>query len=576
MLKAQLWKYFVNGFLMSLLLLGLVGFAYAADLMDSLKPDLIFYNGKIITVDNTFSLAQAVAVKGDKIVAVGKSADLRKLKGSKTQMVDLKGKTVIPGINEGHLHMMGTGLDIAKIDLRDAKIKKMDDLVQAVADRVKITPKGEWVEGARWDQSKLAENRFPTRWDLDKVSPDHPVYLKRTCAHIAVVNSKALELAGITKDTPQPKGGEIVKDEKGEPTGALLERPAFGQVEKLVPKPNLRQKKEGIKAACKAFTAAGITSVNDGGFDAEDYQAYQEVMNEGGLTVRVYGLVRVELREISDDDAIAYLNHLGPRNGFGNDYLRIGGVKITMDGGIGGMTALQRIPYIAGKPNNYGIQSIAQDRLHKIIRLANKMGWQVAVHCCGGKAMDNVLEVYKAADAERPIKGRRFFLVHGYDPSPENLSDMKRMEVGVATNPHFIHFLGDSFIFNMGKEWAYKASPHKTYLKNGINISGGSDSGVSPYPPLGGIYAAVTRRTQLSKEICGAEERLSVPEALRVFTMGGTWMTFEEKTKGSIEAGKLADMVVLGQDILTIDPEKIADIPVVATYVGGKLVYGKP
>jgi predicted amidohydrolase YtcJ len=166
------------------------GLACAADLLDNLKPDLILYNGKIVTVDNTFSMAQAVAVKGEKIVAVGKTADVRKLKGSKTQMVDLKGKTIIPGINEGHLHMLGTGLDLSKIDLRDPKIKKMDNLVQAVADRVKITPIGEWVEGSRWDQSKLAENRFPTRWDLDKVSPDHPVYLKRTCAHIAGWNNK--------------------------------------------------------------------------------------------------------------------------------------------------------------------------------------------------------------------------------------------------------------------------------------------------------------------------------------------------------------------------------------------------
>lgn len=545
----------------------------AVNLVDSLKPNLILYNGKIVTVDSNFSIAEAVAIKGDKIVAVGENADLKKLKGTKTQMVDLKGKTVIPGFNEGHLHMITVGQGLMKVNLQDPRVRTMSDLVQAVANRVKITPRGKWVEGWGWDQSKLHENRFPTRWDLDKVSPDHPIYLTRTCFHIAVANSKALEMAGITSNTPQPEGGEIVKDEKGEPTGVVLERPAFGLVEKLIPKSDLQQKKEAVEAACKAFNGAGITSVNDGGFEVEDYQAYQEVMNEQGLTVRVYGMVRLELREISDDEAIAYLHHVGPRNGFGNDLLKIGAIKITIDGGVGGRTALMRTPYITGKPNNFGIQSVTQDRLRRIIMLANRMGWQVAIHAAGGKAIDNVLAVFKEADAEKPIKGRRWYLVHAYDPSPENFEDLKRMEVGVATNPSFIHFVGDSFIFNMGREWASHASPLKDYLRHGIHISGGSDAAVTPYPPLCGIYAAVTRKTQLSKEVAGKNQCISVADALRVFTMGGAWMTFEEKIKGSIERGKLADMVVLGEDILSVDPDQIPEIPVLATFVGGKMVY---
>jgi predicted amidohydrolase YtcJ len=544
------------------------------NLIDNLKPDLILFNGNVFTVDDRFSIAHAVAIKGDRIVAVGSSADLKKLKGTRTEMVDLKGKTVIPGFNEGHLHMMSTGQGLMKVNLQDRRIRTISDLIHAVADRVKITPKGEWVEGWGWDQSKLQENRFPTRWDLDRVSPEHPVYLTRTCFHIAVANSKALELAGITKQIPQPEGGEIVKDEKGAPTGALLERPAFSFVEKLIPKPDLRQKKEAIKAACKAFNAAGITSVNDGGLDIGDFQAYQEVMNEGNLTVRVYGMVRLELREISDDEAIAYLRHIGPRNGFGTDYLKMGAIKITMDGGVGGRTALMRTPYITGKANNFGIQSVAQDRLRKIITLANQMGWQMAIHAAGGKAMDNVLAVFREADEETPIRGRRWYLVHAYDPSPENFEDLKRMGVGVATNPGFIHFVGDSFVFNMGREWASHASPLKDYLRHGIPISGGSDAAVTPYPPLYGIYAAVTRKTQLSGEVLGPDQCISVAEALRVFTMGGTWMTFEENIKGSIEPGKLADLVVLGEDILSVHPDRIPDVPVLATYVGGKKVYG--
>jgi predicted amidohydrolase YtcJ len=558
------------------LFLAWIGFTYAAADPDSLKADKILFNGKIATVDSNFSIAQAVAIKGDKIVAVGKNADLEQLKGTRTQMIDLKGKTLIPGFSEGHMHMMTTGLGLSKVNLQDPRIKTMSDLVQAVGDRAKTTPKGAWIEGRGWDQSKLKENRFPTRWDLDEVSPDNPVFLMRTCAHIVVVNSKALELAGITKDTPQPTGGEIVKDEKGEPTGALLERPAFMLAQKLIPQPDLKKKKEGLKAACKALNAVGVTSLNEGGSYADDYQAYQELMNDGDLTVRVYAMPWLALHEISDEEAVSYVNHFGPRQGFGNDYLKIGALKIVMDGGIGGRTALMRTPYVTGNPGNYGIQSVPQDQLRKFIKLANQKGWQMSIHSCGGKAMDNVLEIFREADQEKPIKGRRWYFVHGYDPSPQNLADMKRMEVGVATNPSFIYSLGDSFIFNMGKEWAAHASPHKEYLENGIHISGGSDSPVSPFAPLLGIYAAVARKTQVSKEVAGADQRISVQEALRVFTMGGTWMTFEEKIKGSIEPGKLADMVILGEDILTVDPEQIPKIPIIATFVGGKAVYVAP
>jgi len=543
-------------------------------LLDSLKPDLILLNGKVVTVDDRFSVAEAAAVKGERIVAVGSSADLKRLKGARTRVINLEGKTLIPGFNEGHLHMMSTGQGLMQVNLQDRRVNTISDLVQAVADRAAATPAGQWVEGWGWDQSKLEENRFPTRWDLDRVSPKHPVYLTRTCFHIAVANSKALELAGIAKGTPQPEGGEIVKDEEGEPTGALLERPAFSLVERLVPKPDLQQKKTAVKAACAAFNAAGITSVNDGGLDVADFQPYQEVMNEGELTVRVYGMVRLELRELSDDEAVGYLKHIGPRNGFGDDMFKIGAVKITMDGGVGGRTALMRTPYVAGRENNFGIQSVAQDRLRKIITLANRMGWQMAIHAAGGKAMDNVLSVFKEADAEIPIKGRRWYLVHAYDPSPGNFEDLKRMGVGVAANPGFIHFVGDSFVFNMGREWAERACPLKDYLSHGIAVSGGSDAAVTPYPPLFGIYAAVTRKTQLSGDVLGPDQCLSVPEALRVFTMGGTWMTFEEHAKGSIEPGKLADMVILGEDILSVHPDRIPEIPVLATYVGGKRVHG--
>jgi predicted amidohydrolase YtcJ len=254
--------------------------------------------------------------------------------------------------------------------------------------------------------------------------------------------------------------------------------------------------------------------------------------------------------------------------------LKIGALKIMIDGGVGGRTALMRTAYLAGKPNNFGIQSVAQDRLRRIVKLANRMGWQMAIHAAGGKAMDNVLSVFSDADAETPIKGRRWYLVHGYDPSPENLEDLKRMEIGVATNPGFIHFLGDSFVFNMGRQWASCASPLNDYLAHGVPISGGSDAAVIPYAPLFGIYAAVARKAQLSGEVLGQHQCISVPEALRMFTMGGTWMTFEENTKGSIEPGKLADIVVLGEDILSVDHDLIPEIPVLATYVSGKRVYG--
>ena len=332
----------------------------------------------------------------------------------------------------------------------------------------------------------------------------------------------------------------------------LQERPAFDLVAKLIPQPDFKKKKEAIKAASKAFNAVGMTSINDGGSYVDEYQAYQEVMNEGDLTVRVYAMAWITPNEMSDEGIVSYINHIGPRQGFGNDYLKFGALKIVIDGGVGGRTALMRTPYISGKPNNYGIQVVPQDRLRKIIKYANQKGWQMAIHTCGGKAMDNALEIFREADQEKSIKGRRWYFVHGYDPSPQNLEDMRRMEVGVA--PPTRPFSASSAIVSC-RAWGRSGPPmHRltriNSLKQGVHISGGADAPVTPFPPLWGIYGAVTRRAQLSKEDPRPGPTSGDPgSAANIYDGRSLDVTFEEKTKGSIEPGKLADMVVLGEDI---------------------------
>ncbi len=540
----------------------------------SAKADLMLMNGKIVTVDEDFSIVEAVAVKDGKIVVVGTDEDVGAWLGETTDVIDMGGKMVLPGLIDSHLHMVNTGVTLFQINCRTPPMNSIADIVAKVKEKVAEVKSGEWILGRGWDQAKLAEHRNLTKWDLDKAAPDNPVWLTRTCGHVSVVNSKALEIAGVDRDTPQPVGGNIVKNENGEPTGLLQEAPAYTQIRKHIPAPDLESTAEAIRLASKAFSEAGLTSVIEAGIEPLDMQAYQKVKAEGDLTVRVAMMLRGRLRsrEESVEESVRRIMNFPLVTGYGDDLLTFLGLKLLIDGGIGGRTALLRECY-EDEPENFGILTMPAEDLQKRVDAGNLTGMMVGVHCAGGKAMDIVLKAFEETDKVRPIKGRRFALIHAYQPSEEDFETCRRLGVVVASQPSFLYYLGDSYHENVGDDRSKWLKPHRAWIDNGILVAAGTDSPVTPYPPFPSLWASIARRTEVKNTQMGTKQCITREEAIRLYTINGAFHTFEDDMKGSIEPGKLADMIVIDRDILTCPVDDIKDAKVLRTFLGGKTVY---
>jgi len=523
-------------------------------------------------VDDSFSLAQAVAVKGGRVQAVGSTEEIRKLAGKGTEVVDLKGRTAMPGLYDSHLHVVSTGTALQMINCRTPPMMSIEDMKKAVAEKVKQAKPGEWIQGRGWDQAKLAEHRNPSRWDLDGVSPDNPVVLTRTCGHLLVANSVALKIAGVTKKTKDPVGGRIVRDAKGEPTGMLEESPAMNLVRLHVPPVGIPETMKAIKTACKSFNEVGITSVIDAGDTEDEMVAYQLLREQGGLTCRV----NVMLRSIQEgepvEESVKRVENFPMITGMGDELLRFQGLKILIDGGVGGRTALLREPY-EGTPDNSGILTVPAENLQKLVDAANRRGMLCGIHCAGGKAMDIVLDAYRKTDKVKPIKGRRFYLIHAYQPSEDNFKTCRELGVLVASQPSFLYYLGDSYHENVGSQRSEWLKPHRAWIDHGVVVGGGTDSPVTPYPPFPSLWAAIARRTEVKGTQMGKEQRVTREEAIRMYTVNGAYLSFEEDLKGSLEPGKLADMVILDRDILTCPEDDIRDTRVLRTFLGGKTVF---
>ncbi len=429
--------------------------------MSAPKPcmaDLALINGKIITVDEKFSFAEAVSVKDGRIQAVGTTEEIMKLTGPETKIDDLKGMTVMPGLYDSHLHVPGTGSALQIINCRTPPMMSIEDLKNAVAEKVKNAKPGEWILGRGWDQAKLAEHRNPSRHDLDEVSPDNPVVLTRTCGHLIVANSKALEIGGISKDTPQPFGGVIVKDENGEPTGMLEEGPAMNLVRNQIPPERVEDYMGQIKAAFDAFNAVGITSVIDAGNTADHMAAYQRLKENGDLTVRTNMMLAAIQKSEPIEDSVKRINEFPMLSGFGDELLKFQGLKILIDGGVGGRTALLREHY-EDDPEDFGVLTVPVENLQKLVDAGNMRGMLCGVHCAGGAAMDIVLEAFKKTNELNPIKGRRFYLIHAYQPTEQNFKDCKDMGIMVASQPNFLYYLGTATTATWARRGASGSSP---------------------------------------------------------------------------------------------------------------------
>jgi predicted amidohydrolase YtcJ len=537
-----------------------------------IKADLLLLNGKVITVDNEFNIVEAVAIKDRKIIATGTTPEIEGLQGEGTEVIDLEGKTVLPGLIDSHLHVVGTGMLLSQINCRTPPMSSISDILTAVKEVADKAEPGEWILGRGWDQVKLSDHRNPTRWDLDKVSPKNPVWLTRTCGHIGVCNSLALEVGGVSKDTPQPVGGNVEKDEGGEPTGLLEEGPAMNLVRKHIPPTSFEDTVNAIKLASRAFSEAGLTGVVDAGIDSKTMRAYQRAADDGELNVRVNMMLHGKLGDETAEESVDRISDFPVSTGYGNDLLRFLGLKLLIDGGIGGRTALLREPY-EDQEDNKGILIMPTEDLQKRVDAGNLAGMNIGIHCAGGGAMDVVLNAFEETDKKKPIKGRRFSIIHAYQPTEENFETCKRLGITVASQPSFLYYLGDSYHENVGDDRSKWLKPHRAWIDNGIEVASGTDSPVTPYPPFPSLWASIARKTEVLGTQMGTEQKVTREEAIRMYTIKSAYYTFEENIKGSIETGKLADMVILDRDILTCPEDEIKDTIILKTILGGETVY---
>ncbi len=546
----------------------LAAFAAAATLLPAQNaPDKIYVNGTVITM-NGARIVQAVAVRGDRIVGAGTNSDMRKMAGAGTVMVDLKGKTMLPGLIDAHSHLTMAGdwalfmVDLSAPPL--GKINNIADLVAALRAKAQETPKGQWIRGTGYDQTLLAEKRHPTRWDLDKASTDHPIYITHVSDHLFVANSLALKMAGITKDTPKPNGGVIEKDPKtGEPNGVFEES---GQmVARLIPRLTPGQQLEAIQWSVRNYVSHGVsTATLAGGGIGKELESAEK---SGVITMRVVAMMHGPLE-----------GDFPPAHLIGNEMMKTG---LTIgedphDGSPQGCTAYFRNPYYtncSGDPTYRGYPRESRDELVAKVKKYNRLGYQIAIHANGDAAIDDVIYAYREAQKDFPRTDTRFRIEHSQATREDQLDQMKELGISPSFFVSHTYFWGDQHrdIF-MGPELGSHISPLKSALNRGIRFSIHLDTPVTPMSPLQAVWSAVNRVTRTGK-ILGPEQRITPLEALRAVTIDAAWQEHDEKIKGSIEPGKFADFVVLADNPLTIDPMKIKDMQVLETIVGGKSVY---
>ena len=518
------------------------------------KASLVLLNGNVLTLNPSMPRAEAVAVRDDKILAVGENGKIRRYVGAGTRVIDLEGKTVVPGLTDCHAHMLALGRSSADLDLRNVtSIEELKKLLKAFADKKRF---GEWILGGRWDQEKFAEKRYPTRWDLDSAVADKPVLLLRVCGHIAVANSKALELAGVTKALASSRAGEIDRDaETGEPTGVLREN-AIDLVRQAIPKPGLKEMKEVCYLACRKAVENGLTRVHWIVSSPKEIRAVFELYRENRLPLRVYFGVPVEYLDCLADSGLT--------TGFGNEMVKIGFIKILADGSLGGRTAALEEPY-ADEPKTRGILLYGQRKLNNLVFRAHEAGFQVAVHAIGDRALNTVLKAFENALRKAPRNGHRHRVEHASLVNNRLVKRLKRLDVILSVQPHFA--VSDFWITDrLGRKRARWAYAFKTFLRNGLVVAGGSDCPVEPINPLLGIWAAVSRKNF-------SEESLTVEEALRLYTVNAAYASFEEEVSGTIEEGKWADLTVLDKDLTCIPLDEIRTVNVEMTIVAGRTVY---
>lgn len=540
----------------------------------AVAPDLILANGRVLTADASDSQADAVAIKMGRILAVGSSRDMMELRGSRTEVVDLKGRTVVPGLTDPHVHLADDGASsLNKIDVRDfsKNVRSISHILEVVRAQAREVPPGTWIvgTGSPMQDFRMPEKRFPTRQELDAAAPDHPVSIGFG-AHVTIANSKALDLAHVTKETKAPRGGAIELDPAtGELTGKLVERAQY-LVRNVIPPYTYEQMKEGIVHATKRALRRGVTTIHDIVTDNQTVRAYQELVLEERLPIRTSLLIRIIEAKIVPESLL----NLGLKTGFGNPWLKIGGVKMSIDGGITGRVAAFYEPY-ADDPCRCGLIRIPSEELDETVEAYHQAGHRVCIHAIGDRAMDMALDAIEKAITKKPRADHRHRVEHlgNWMITKERLARIRRLEVLPVPNIPFMHYIYESLLACMGPARLEGAFAIKTMLASGIPLTSGSDGpGYWPADPLRDMCTSVSRKIW-SGETVSTDEAITAAQALRMFTINAAYNGFDERIKGSIEPGKLADLAVLADDPLSIQPERIKDIPVDMTIVDGRVAF---
>ena len=525
------------------------------------KADLILYNADIITVNPNQPSAEAIAISGDKIIGVGSNEDIMNLSSAYTKKINIGGKIITPGFIDAHSHPSGAG----RSHLRnvDCDLRSIEEIKNAIFERSKKTPKGEWISGFKYDDTKTKEKRYINNIDLDEVSPDHPVIIFHRGGHTAYVNSLALKIAGIDEETPDPKGGNIERDpETGNLNGRLLETATY-LVEKFIPNQFTRSDYQaGVKLISEMLSKSGITSVTDAGTSVKSLQSFEDSYNSGELKTRVYCMIR--------GYAFDEVNDSGKKTGFGDEWVKIGALKLVCDGSISERTARLSEPYI-GRPDYYGIIINNEDEIFDQAIKAHLNDWQIAVHANGDVGIDITLKVFERLQKEKKRIDPRFRIEHCTIINKSLVQRIKELEVIPNPFSTYVYFHGEK-MKEYGKERLENMFAVRSFLDAGIPVTQTSDYPPGPFEPMMAIQSSVTR-TDYTGEVWGPSQKISVEEAIKVATINGAYASYEENIKGSIEIGKLADLTILGQDPRETDPMRIINIPVERTMVGGKWVY---
>src|SRR5215470_5954927 len=542
--------------------------------------DLVFLNGHIITVDAKDSIAQALAIHDGKITAVGSNNEIRRVAPKSAKVLDLHGLTVTPGLIDTHCHFDETSL---LYDITLSEVTSIKDVVGLVSKKAATLKPGEWIRGAGWDEGKFVEHRLVTAADLDAVSPNNPVWLANTTGHYGVANSYALRLGKLTAETKNPEAGVIDRDARGNPTGVLKEDPAMNLVFKLIPPYTHEQRRNGLLRMMADFNKEGMTAAKDPGIDPDQWKLYEELLSEKKFSVRIFALIMGGRTMDSARAAFAQLQtQPKPPQSLADGMLFSGGVKLFMDGSAGARTAWMYDPWYKSGPeldgNNVGYPNIEPAVYHNMVKLFHDAGYHVSTHAIGDRAIDTVVDTYDALLKEKPTKGLRHGIIHGYIPSDHAMEVEAHLQRDYDAGypeiqPPFIWWIGNLVAPNLGPKRSAHMTPLKTFAEKHILYAAGSDFFVTPFPARYGLWSSVVRKTQTGSQPFGTSEAVDIHTALKSYTIWAAHQLFSENRVGSLEAGKDADLAVWDRDLYSVPSDELKDLKCLLTLLHGQIVF---